>query len=1243
MNNTPSALYLPSPMVTLHEYGSPDKLRKAQLRNIDASPLQSTGYWVAARDKLTLTYHHGAAAPDIPPALCILPLGKDPKAWDHIQKIPLVAGTQTITAEHQGVVYIGVYHDKPTGGQLTVKIDGGRPMPRFILGEHDDASWARMLKQFNTAPYVELLGERTMITARRKYVDQNNYQFTNPVAVMSQWDKIVVWGETLYGIDAASTWPNCKIPQRFHFTDDVSGIGSMYTATYRIGTGIDDAIVSVFKPETEWGPWHELGHMLQMGPMELGGELEVSVNITSLYVQRERGIRSRLESDGIWDKALAWLKTPHRDYLTQDVWIRLAMLWQLDLTFGKDFYARLARRYRTIPEAQHGYMLGIKLQTFVFETSQISGYDLRPFFTAWGISIRPETHQYIEKLKLRALPHPIQDNRDSDVKFKLDVPDAKTRLPEVDFSLATIFEKEILSFLGISSFHEWVSTCSGHIGNIYRYKNPTSNLIEYFRLKKEHYGYFPRNPDQREKAADTWEYLGTAFDIDTHIRWPHMSFEEKMIYFYQTHFIQHWSTSLKGKIGDIYRYENPVSKHVEYFKLKKANYGYYPTIPEQRAKAADTWEYLGTQGDLEKKLQHFPLGGEVKTQSAQKGLLQIADASFELGHFSTTGWQAEPAGHSGIAHNGNPHFGQYSAYLDRVAGHTIKQTIVPSVAETVDFSAWIASGEGGGAFSVQSDGDPAHIISLPKTATTRYVKYTLPRIDITQGKPVTIAFHSSDKGWLNIDDVEIIPSSLANPTVTSSNATVENMFAWAKVKANSWVRQKGTRGIVNMDENNVHRSPPETGTYQPTYWAGYPDRSYFYSRDFAHQFTGAHVIGLALHNKTMLKAFAKSATAERSYFPVWAINFDGSTGKTDYRDNSNFVRELPAPFELVERIRDGYCWTSDEDYLHDPDLTAFTSNIIGPFIASHGIKKGDVYIPAGTGSNIWKGAASYNELGSPIQAADAVAALFGAYQAAAELYSQKADNAAADAANRQAIALFKYFNTVWSHDKNKPDAIVRSYDTQGHPSSDWGLEMSWFPPIKGLIASGPRRDKLMQFIDDSATKNPPQNLEALTYLPDAFFAAHHSDIAWKWMQEIFKKKDAVHTTGRFLNSDYPEISFTLLGQIVDGLLGINPISGNYVETIARLPSSINWIEIKDLHIKQGTLTLRQEGNTKSTFTFSGKKNIVWRPFFPGKVAFIAINGEQKEAELHFERDGVPYSGIDIPVTEGMEYVAEVVI
>ncbi|MGY4532398.1 hypothetical protein ACVW0Y_001522 [Pseudomonas sp. TE3786] len=119
----------------------------------------------------------------------------------------------------------------------------------------------------------------------------------------------------------------------------------------------------------------------------------------------------------------------------------------------------------------------------------------------------------------------------------------------------------------------------GQVGQIYVYDNPYTHKIEYFRLasvdSSGRYGYFPIN----KKDNEYWEYLGTTLP----------DFEQA------TTPLGVWGANDKhGTLGDIYIYNNPYSRQVEYFRLTNlgsdGRYWYFPI----NQKDNEYWKYLGT-------------------------------------------------------------------------------------------------------------------------------------------------------------------------------------------------------------------------------------------------------------------------------------------------------------------------------------------------------------------------------------------------------------------------------------------------------------------------------------------------------------------------------------------------------------------------------------------------------------------------------------------------------------------------
>jgi hypothetical protein len=478
----------------------------------------------------------------------------------------------------------------------------------------------------------------------------------------------------------------------------------------------------------------------------------------------------------------------------------------------------------------------------------------------------------------------------------------------------------------------------------------------------------------------------------------------------------------------------------------------------------------------------------------------------------------------------------------------------------------------------------------------------------------------------------------------SSNAKVVELFDWAKVKANSWVHRPGVRGPINVDE----RTPSGTGeaTYASTYWAGYAHRTGYYGRDFAHQAAGAHLIGLDEENKTTLRSFAASATEEHKYYPVWAINFDAATYLAiDYRSPTSFVREVPTPFELVEKANAAYRWTGEADYLRDPALWSFYRRTTDDFITLHDAIKPN-RVAEGTGRGIFQGAASYNEQSSvPLaEAGDAIGSQYQAFRAMAALARDRHDSDLARRFSDLADSLKRYFNEEWSRTADS-DMLVRAYDTSGRPLTGWGKENSWFMPMKRIVDAGPRNAAYLDFIDAQATDpaTAPRNIEAISYLPDTFFANDRAETAWKWMQHVYDRRETRHVnTRQGPNGDYPEIPFTLLSQTVEGLMGVKPDAPNArIATLSRLPSEIGWLEVADVPFCASAVTVRHDGTTRSTLTNQARdRSLVWEARFQGTHAQATVNGVPAPARAE-EIDGVTYTVVERPVPPGRHVTVEV--
>ncbi len=87
----------------------------------------------------------------------------------------------------------------------------------------------------------------------------------------------------------------------------------------------------------------------------------------------------------------------------------------------------------------------------------------------------------------------------------------------------------------------------------------------------------------------------------------------------------------------------------------------------------------------------------------------------------------------------------------------------------------------------------------------------------------------------------------------------------------------------------------------------------------------------------------------------------------------------------------------------------------------------------------------------------------------------------------------------------------------------------------------------------------PDNIEALSYIPETFFLHHRNELGWKWMKHIMNnlKQDHSYKTATGRNGDYPEVSYVLIQNVIKDLLGVIPNAHeNAISTLAHLPVEI---------------------------------------------------------------------------------------
>ncbi|MDZ4406737.1 M60 family metallopeptidase [Bacillus cereus] len=340
------------------------------------------------------------------------------KEWG--KEIELTPGTNKISSPNGGL--LGLDNNQDTGTVKVKVTQGGSFIPFFELGKHTKEDWIAMMNKYPNAHAVQLKSKKVVLTvtqnsAKSYIVDEN------PIPLLETYDKMIQAQDKISGLSETDPNPLHRPTHRIWavFEDQKAKDWSAYAGLDGAGfsTAYESIKASLKVDEFGWGQLHEAGHSRQQYPWtwsDLRGMGEVTVNLYSLAAQKQLfpDQQTRLEKEGDYDRAFAYLKQADKDYKNiDDLFVKLVMIWQLHLAYGEDFYPNLHKLYRELPDNQLPQTDEEKIQAFIYNTSKVAKQNLLPFFDQWGLKATPETRQKVEALNNPTLVAPIWEATDS--------------------------------------------------------------------------------------------------------------------------------------------------------------------------------------------------------------------------------------------------------------------------------------------------------------------------------------------------------------------------------------------------------------------------------------------------------------------------------------------------------------------------------------------------------------------------------------------------------------------------------------------------------------------------------------------------------------------------------------------------------------------------------------------------------------------------------------------------------------
>ncbi|MEC0038490.1 M60 family metallopeptidase [Bacillus cereus] len=409
--------------------GDVEVLKQQERKSMAFSPYEPTGLYAKPNEQITINVEGNQ---DIQAYIGTYSYDASWREDSKIKSFTLKPGINTIQSPNGGMIY---FYNKQQGGTIRTTITtGGTTTPFFELGKHTKQDLINMLDQYPNAHAVELKGERVLITASparvKKYLLGSN---TDPVQLLKKMDEATRIQDKVAGLSEE------QVDKHYvHYVEENhSPDYYMYATSYRTAY-VGDAIqyvLDINKFVTDgWGPWHEAGHLRQQSPWKFYNMTEVQNNIYSLSVEKAFNQPSNLEKSGVYPKAFQYLEQTNKNYdEISDVFVKLVMLWQLQLAYGEDFYPKLHQLYRDMPLSELPQTDENKKQLFMISASKVAKQNLIPFFEKWGLRPNNDTIQKVAALGYPILTAEIWNGTDSN-PIKPDMPNVNNILEGNQFA-----------------------------------------------------------------------------------------------------------------------------------------------------------------------------------------------------------------------------------------------------------------------------------------------------------------------------------------------------------------------------------------------------------------------------------------------------------------------------------------------------------------------------------------------------------------------------------------------------------------------------------------------------------------------------------------------------------------------------------------------------------------------------------------------------------------------------------------
>lgn len=460
------------------------------------------------------------------------------------------------------------------------------------------------------------------------------------------------------------------------------------------------------------------------------------------------------------------------------------------------------------------------------------------------------------------------------------------------------------------------------------------------------------------------------------------------------------------------------------------------------------------------------------------------------------------------------------------------------------------------------------------------------------------------------------PEFVSRLEFTSSDQRLVQGFNWAKKQASDYVFTGDPVG--------------------PWYEAALPGRQAFCMRDTAHQSMGAQSLGLSAWTFNMLQRFAENISESKQWCSYWEIDRFNRPSSADYQNDTSFWYNLPANFDVLDSAYRMYLWTSNPRYIENPVLDMFYDHTMDEYVKRWELSPEKIMTrerfpePLTESDQLIIEHHEHFHLGIPgydegnqtyLVGIDLLAVEYAAFRDYAQIESLRGNSAGAQSAEATATKLRNLINDTWWDAK---DGTFYGLLDENHHLEGTGTQavLYW-----NAVEPGPKMQNAVKELVASAQHRNPCAVEGESHQAEILYRYGKATAAYGVLMDL--------TTPGHCRQEYPEVSYSVIGAITTGLMGVNmiPLGNVEVETLPALTRPTSWAEFRNLPIGRNAVTVRHNENQETVFTNQNGPALIWRAAFPGTFGQLRVNGKLMKAHNEMEKlTGI--SWVEVPVGAG---------